>query len=128
VYPPFPHPPPRPRPKSCSQASLIEKAYAKAHGSYKAISGGEIAEALLDLTGAPTQTIDFAARSFDSEALWGRLVASVTSSRETASRVSPPFFRLVMGWGACILPPAACGSRVTVDEKKIVADFDLLSS
>ena len=29
-------------------ASLIEKAYAKAHGSFSAISGGQIAEALLD--------------------------------------------------------------------------------
>ena len=35
-------------------ASLIEKAYAKAHGSYQSISGGWVAEALLDLTGAPT--------------------------------------------------------------------------
>ena len=38
---------------------LLEKAYAKAHGSFNAISGGEIAEALLDLTGAPTYTVNF---------------------------------------------------------------------
>ena len=43
---------------------LLEKAYAKAHGSYRAISGGEIAEALLDLTGAPTATVHFDAPGF----------------------------------------------------------------
>ena len=31
----------------------------EAHGSYRAISGGEIGEALLDLTGCPTESIDF---------------------------------------------------------------------
>jgi len=36
---------------------FLEKAYAKIHGSYKAISGGHIAEAFLDLTGAPTLQI-----------------------------------------------------------------------
>lgn len=43
---------------------LLEKAYAKAHGCYRAISGGEIAEALLDLTGAPTATVQFDAPGF----------------------------------------------------------------
>ena len=38
-------------------ASFVEKAYAKAHGSFQAISGGQVAEALLDLTGAPTEMI-----------------------------------------------------------------------
>ena len=52
--------------------SLLEKTYAKAHGSYSAISGGEIAEALLDLTGAPTETIILGAQE-DLELLWQRL-------------------------------------------------------
>ncbi|CAK9025451.1 unnamed protein product, partial [Durusdinium trenchii] len=53
---------------------LLEKAYAKAHGSYRAISGGEIAEALLDLTGCPTESIDFDEPGFDPQELWRRLL------------------------------------------------------
>jgi hypothetical protein len=54
--------------------ALLEKAYAKAHGSYRAISGGEIAEALLDLTGCPTESIDFDEHGFDPRDLWQRLL------------------------------------------------------
>ena len=53
---------------------LLEKAYAKAHGSFNAISGGEIAEALLDLTGAPTYTISFDHAGFSVERLWSLLL------------------------------------------------------
>lgn len=49
---------------------LLEKAYAKAHGSYFAISGGYISEAFLDLTGLPTETINFNHSEFDSERTW----------------------------------------------------------
>lgn len=53
--------------------SVLEKAYAKAYGSYAAISGGEVAEALLDLTGAPTYTVDFSDPSFDLSRFWRQL-------------------------------------------------------
>ena len=52
--------------------SLLEKAYAKAHGSYNAISGGWVSEALLDLTGAPTESIDLSEEE-NLEFLWQRL-------------------------------------------------------
>ena len=39
-------------------------------GSYHAISGGHIHEAFLDLTGAPSQVIDFSDPSFNSEETW----------------------------------------------------------
>lgn len=54
---------------------LVEKAYAKAHGSYQQLSGGFIAEGLQDLTGAPTETIVFANGLFDPESLWTRLLS-----------------------------------------------------
>ncbi|CAE8595441.1 unnamed protein product, partial [Polarella glacialis] len=54
--------------------SLIEKAYAKAHGSYNSISGGVISEALLDLTGAPTEVVHFRDPDFDADLFWARLV------------------------------------------------------
>ena len=55
--------------------SLIEKAYAKAHGAYRFISGGETSEALLELTGAPTEVVQFRDPSFDPELFWARLVS-----------------------------------------------------
>lgn len=42
-------------------------------GSYHAISGGWIAEGLLDLTGCPTETIELDAA--DSERTWMRLLS-----------------------------------------------------
>ena len=54
--------------------ALIEKAYAKAHGSYEHLSGGFIQEAFYDMTGAPTETIIFGACCHVEE-LWARLLS-----------------------------------------------------
>lgn len=52
----------------------IEKAYAKIHGSYRAISGGQIEEAFLDLTGAPTIVYYFEHNNFNPRTFWNELL------------------------------------------------------
>ena len=47
---------------------------AKIHGSYKAISGGQIAEAFLDLTGSPTLEYYFDSPNFDPKGFWAKLL------------------------------------------------------
>ena len=51
---------------------MLEKAYAKEHGSYNALSGGLTDWALSDLTGAPC--LDFRLASEDPEKLWRKLL------------------------------------------------------
>lgn len=53
---------------------FLEKAYAKSHGCYSAISGGHIAEAFLDLTGAPTLVYDLHAHDFEPRSFWKKLL------------------------------------------------------
>lgn len=54
---------------------LLEKAYAKMNGCYKAISGGFIEEAFLDLTGAPTLVYHFDAPTFNARVMWADLMS-----------------------------------------------------
>ena len=56
-------------------AALIEKAYAKAHGSYQHLCGGFIQEGFQDMTGAPTETLVFDGNIWDFENLWARLLS-----------------------------------------------------
>eukprot|EP00913_Durusdinium_trenchii_P026215 g24594.t1 len=59
-------------------ASIIEKGFAKACGSYEAIAGGQPEEALSILTGWPCETIQFDSEDFDPGILW----ATMSTSRE----------------------------------------------
>ena len=55
---------------------FLEKAYAKTHGCYQAISGGQIAEAFLDLTGAPTLVYNLHNDpNFEPRSFWYRLLS-----------------------------------------------------
>ena len=60
---------------------LLEKAHAKEHGSYHAISGGWICEGLFDLTGCPTEIIELrnASDSETSDSIWSKLVSYASS-------------------------------------------------
>lgn len=48
---------------------IMEKAWAKLHGSYQRIEAGNAANVMHDLTGAPSETIEIM-----DETLWERLV------------------------------------------------------
>ena len=57
-----------------SWPALIEKAYAKIHGSYSLLNGGFISEAFYDLTGAPVERICFE-KEYDYDELFVRLLS-----------------------------------------------------
>jgi len=54
---------------------FIEKAYAKLYGSYQAIEGGHMYDALSDLTGVPCESVQLDEMNFDSDLAFARLVS-----------------------------------------------------
>ncbi|XP_004309330.1 PREDICTED: calpain-15-like, partial [Fragaria vesca subsp. vesca] len=53
--------------------SLLEKAYAKLHGSYEALEGGLVQDALVDLTGGAGEEIDMRSAQAQIDLVSGRL-------------------------------------------------------
>lgn len=52
---------------------LLEKAYAKAYGSYEHINGGQPYEAIKDLSGAPGQSLSHRKEAVKQDDLWQKL-------------------------------------------------------
>ncbi|CAH1793460.1 unnamed protein product [Owenia fusiformis] len=55
-------------------SALLEKAYAKLHGSYEALSGGKVQSALVDLTGGITEIMDLTNEDTLPENLYGLIL------------------------------------------------------
>jgi len=81
---------------------LLEKAYAKVHGSYEAIACGSEAEALEDVVGSGTSRVDM--RDFP---IWGELWQHLRSKRRRGyaqlaiRRIEPPGEALTSGLISC---------------------------
>ncbi|BFZ03220.1 hypothetical protein BsWGS_06259 [Bradybaena similaris] len=70
--------------------SLLEKAYAKLRGSYEALDGGKIQDAMVDMTGGISEVIDIRVKSEVSPELYSLLLTS---------------FQMKTLMGACIFRP-----------------------
>jgi hypothetical protein len=104
-------------------AALVEKAYAKAHGSYAQLSGGFIAEGLTDLTGAPTETIIFAAGMLDRDELWVRLVSFAQAGFLMGVATSQGGDGLVGGHAYSVLDVIEVHDSVVGEQSKVTDYF-----
>ena len=107
---------------------ILEKAYAKLHGSYTLLRGGWASEGMMDLTGCPTLNIDFTTEEGQSyivsDALWeilkkyddsGALISGSTTGEDRFSEAGAPLKKggLVPGHAyTIILVKEALGHRL----------------
>ncbi len=73
---------------------LLEKAYAKLHGTYESIAKGSIAEALVDLTGGSCDKINLKSEKVKKQVeagfIWDELVSFITKGYVTGASLSSP--------------------------------------
>jgi calpain-15 len=102
--------------------ALVEKAYAKAHGSYAQLSGGFIAEGLTDLTGAPTETIIFS-DLIDLDELWARLLSFHQAGFLVGVATSRGGEGLVGGHAYSLLDVIEINNSLIGEQKKVTDYF-----
>jgi hypothetical protein len=109
---------------------LVEKAYAKAHGCYRNLTGGLVAEGLHDLTGAPTETIvrPAVASTTDPDVageLWVHLVWFCEAGFVMGLATSTGGDRLVGRHAYSVLDVAEVRNSIVAEQYKLTDYFDM---
>ena len=94
-------------PSHCLWVSLLEKGYAKLHGSYGAVESGSLFEALGDLTGAPCERLELHTEAMSRYGtLWN---AAQKGDKQLADII---WAQILLARASKFLLGASCGRKV----------------